>query len=447
MKKLYLGIIILLIGLISGCGENAPSKKQLKEDIAPYVSECEIEYYIDDPMAYYNTSSYYETLDLSIKSINVEKSLCKDNTYEAWLSVELENDTIRPTAYLYVNYLGYDNNHWELQTCEEYDETVAEYVGNFNLDNIKQMFDSDIEVTDIELLDYDTGNTAEVKITGINHKGICIAGWDNAQKGNQEPEIRNTYDYDINFEMVSTFEFDSSQGAWKTSNARDNLVITTNLDENIIETAAKELFSSIKDTQLSFDNSEYQFDGMDDESLDDIASITDGDTVAYLAYDFIHPEKLYEETAVLSCDIFYGSFSEMPLLTYAIRGRIGGVNKEWKIDASKDRMVNSSYGYKKQVLNYHVVYPYNGDPTAAYITVHDTTYDSNSEHDIENVYEVKDVNTDLMTGLMIKSVCYPRAETGNDWGYGSSDMYITYDEIYFEYSELPWEYKSTGHWL
>uniref|UniRef100_UPI003AF76091 hypothetical protein n=1 Tax=Ruminococcus sp. TaxID=41978 RepID=UPI003AF76091 len=50
-------------------------------------------------------------------------------------------DTIRPTAYLYVNYLGYDNNHWELQTCEEYDETVAEYVGNFNLDNIKQMFD------------------------------------------------------------------------------------------------------------------------------------------------------------------------------------------------------------------------------------------------------------------------------------------------------------------
>ena len=422
------------MGLLSGCAQNAPSKNQMKEDVAPFVSEWNISYYIDDTAAYYNMSSFSETFNPEIKSIEVEKSLSEDNTYEGWLAVQLEDDTIRPTAYLYVNYLRYDNNQWELQTCDTYDYPIIEYIGDFNVDNVRQIFGPDIEISDIELLNYDTGNTAEVKITGVNHKGLCTIGWDYTEGGPQDPELHDFYDFDINFEVITTFEFDSGQGAWKTSDVRNNSEPTTRLDETIVETAVKELFVNLEDIQLTFPTTNYQFGGGLDDSNNNVDEIINS---GGLAYNFVYQTDLYSETAILNCEVYFGSLTDMPLFTYSIRANIAGVTKVWNIDVSKDRLIDESFTSPKQLLNYHFIYPYNGDDSLIYISVHNATHDESNEHDIERTYEVMNRNG----GLQIDSVHYPSAGWGSIWNDYYSRIYITYDDIYFDYSDIPDEYK------
>lgn len=442
MKKIYLFVIgIMIVCFLSGCTQNTPSSKQIKEDVAPFVSEWNISYYIDDTAAYYNTSPFSETLNPEIKSIEIEKSLSEDNAYEGWLVVQLEDDTIRPTAYLYVNYLRYDNNQWELQTCETYDYPTIEYIGNFNVDNVKQIFDPDIEISDIELLNYDTGNTAEVKIIGVNHKGLCTIGWDYTESGSQNPELHDFYDFDITFELITTFEFDNAQGAWKTSDVRNNLEPTTRLDEDIVETAVKDLFMELEDIGLTFPTTNYQFEG----EFGSASNVADIASSGGLAYNFIYQTAIYSESAILNCEVYFGTLSDMPLFTYSIRGNIADVAKDWNIDLSKDRLQVETISLPQQLLNYELVYPYNEDRSLAYISVHNATYDDNSEHDVGKTYNV----TSRYGGLEIDGVYYPiqKSQVGGEdtyiWDEYYSTIYITYEDIYFDYTDIPQEYKKS----
>lgn len=428
------------MGLLSGCTQNAPSKNQMKEDIAPFVSEWNISYYIDDTAAYYNTSSFSETFNPEIKSIEVEKSLSEDNTYEGWLAVQLEDDTIRPTAYLYVNYLRYDNNQWELQTCDTYDYPIIEYIGDFNIDNVRQIFGPDIEISDIELLNYDTGNTAEVKITGVNHKGLCTIGPDLVSKA---PVF---YNYDTEFEVTTNFKYDNYQGAWGVSDIRNDQKAINCLDENIVNTAVKELFIDLENDSLTFPAVDYQFNGMMEGSLDDIVNlIIDNreERGGISTYNFGYQTNIYSETALFNCELYFGDLKTMPLFSYVIRGYIDNIEKDWNIDLSKDRLQVKTISLPQQLLNYHIIYPYNGDESLAYVSVHNATYDDNSIHDVENTYKVNS----RYKGLEINGVCYPIQDSqvgGKDmyiWDEYYSTIYITYEDIYFNYSDIPQEYR------
>lgn len=109
----FLTLLLSLLFLLSGCGgEKLPTKADIMADLAGEINSVEVKNpYIADR---------YDTYELSITGIEIEKSRTEKTSYTAYCSVDMKNEFYTFTKYVKCEYGKYDDGKWMLNSCEEY---------------------------------------------------------------------------------------------------------------------------------------------------------------------------------------------------------------------------------------------------------------------------------------------------------------------------------------
>lgn len=392
MKKIIqYGIIIVLLLQCVACGPKQPTETQIKNDIERNLADWTI-FYDSGENKCEDINPVSDSHILKLKALEVEKSKTEEDSYEGWFKVKLEDNDINATAFAHVIYTLYDNNIWEMTFYNEYQQKTSEYIGDFNIKAVHMMFSGQYTVEKAEIVEYETGNKAVVKLIVTNTNGYqIVAKHDEANRYYQQK-----YASPVQYETTVTFNYNKDLQTWEASGISENAKSLSSLNNILFDKAVKNSCewitefrhrghtgdSSFSEYDFSYEIEEYKdFSEFANEAVktDSLTVVLNcSNTTVYCTENF----KTYATITLSKSDT-------APPFTHCIDlySEINSTKEIWHVDDFNE--ITYSVGSSgEQTCRFHVIYPYQNDETKALVETHNLTFDPNGEHIIKATYSV-----------------------------------------------------------
>lgn len=288
MKKYNCLFLLFLILTIIGCGNNKefPNEKKMEQDFANFYPELK-----------------YDTFRMTYEGMNTDKS-----NAVPYVEIEYSNDTTKYTRLYYMTYVYSKEFGWEFVKCLDTEHITAVPLSNDHQSPIRYIYDIyGLLVDDCECVE--TNEDID--------NGICEYVYNVSTK-----EIMR-YSANLTFKLKS--EFDYNSGEWITSelsrhaqNIEDNLSgtykrlnITHNANKTRKNNERKERYNILVDTGLNVTIKYYDYNV--DKNIEYKGNLKD--------YDYINEEvslkNSQEEMASLTIEndslIFYSLYGKVVL--------------------------------------------------------------------------------------------------------------------------------------
>lgn len=190
-------IILVLSILMIGCDKNnKPNETKIMEDLQNEYAERILMDWSDSPL----------TENFSIESVVIEKAQEYDQTYDAWCTVELDNDYYHFTVDWVCDYTYYSKGGWILDSI--YENSILDYTvksSPFDESYMKQLItqnDDNTEVQDSYVIGNDTiaykfNSNIQYTYANVKKNGEKTYTFDGTKWNSNPSDIETVVTWDI----------------------------------------------------------------------------------------------------------------------------------------------------------------------------------------------------------------------------------------------------------